>query len=71
MFCMNHLDDVEMTYFEHLYYSSKLSFINIVGGLLGIVHGFCPYILTNIHNETLNTLRFYIDGKTTVTKKIE
>ena len=68
---MNHLDEVEMTYFQHLCHSSKISFINIVGGILSLVHGFCPYILTNIHNETFNTLRFYIDGKTTVTKKIE
>ena len=71
MFKFNHLEDVKMNYFQHFCYSSKISFINILGGFLGFIHAICPCIFTNIHNETLDTLKYYLDGTSIKNKKIE
>ena len=68
---LEHPRKKNVSYIYHLYVSLSLSTSFIVAGSQAFIHAICPYVLTNIHNDTLNTLRFYLDGKTTVTKKIE
>ena len=50
----DHLTKKNLTYTEHLKNGLMNSFYLIIGGLLGILHSFCPYILVNVQTDTVH-----------------
>ena len=50
----DHLTKKNLTYTEHLKGGLMNSFYLIIGGLLGILHSFCPYILVNVQTDTVH-----------------
>ena len=44
---MTHLDDVKLTYTQHLCKTIVYSFYSISAGVIFIIHGFFPDILSN------------------------
>ena len=49
----DHLSKKNLTYTEHLKFGLINSFYLIVGGILGILHSFCPHILVNVQTDTV------------------
>ena len=50
----DHLTKRNLTYTQHLCSGLINSFYLILGGLLGIVHSICPYVLINVQTDTVS-----------------
>ena len=49
----DHLSNKKLTYIEHLKFGLINSFYLILGGLLGVLHSFCPCVLVNVQTDTV------------------
>ena len=50
---MTHLDDVKLTYTQHLCQSMLYSFYSISAGVIFFIHGFFPDILTHTGSDII------------------
>ena len=57
---MTHLEDVNMTYFEHMKFSASLSKLFVEGAIKALIHAFFPEIFitssTDISKQLQRTL---------------
>jgi hypothetical protein len=64
----NHLEQVNMTYVQHMCHSLKYSFIAIMASIIFFIHAFFPnyliydgsFLIYNLNNE-LQTIKKYVD----------
>jgi uncharacterized membrane protein len=49
----DHLEEINMTYYEHLQFSLKNSLYLLCGAMLGVIHAFCPAVLVTIQSDTI------------------
>ena len=57
---MNHLEEVNMTYFNHLQHAISYSFISFYAGFIFIIHGFFPNILVHNGSTIINRLNILL-----------
>ena len=53
LFDWDHLEEVHLSYTDHLMFSLKNSLYLFCGSVLGVVHAFCPMILVTVHSDTV------------------
>ena len=53
LFNWEHLDEINMSYSDHLVFSLKNSLYLFCGSLLGVIHAFCPVVLVTVQSDTL------------------
>lgn len=60
---MSHLEDVKQTYFEHLIDSLKYATISFSAGMIFVIHGFFPNVLSYAGSELINNLNILLENK--------
>ena len=60
----NHLQEKNLTYFEHMKGALYNSSILIAGGVVGIIHAFIPFIFVTVQTDTVK----YLEKELGVTK---
>ena len=59
----DHLTKRNLTYTQHLCSGLINSFYLILGGILGIVHSICPYVLINVQTDTVSLVGKLLNTK--------
>ena len=52
--CINHLCDVDMSYFEHMKFALSVSTCLLSASVLCTVHAFIPFILTDAASKRVD-----------------
>jgi hypothetical protein len=60
---MSHLEDVKQTYFEHLIDSLKYATISFSAGMIFVINGFFPNVLSYAGSEIINNLNILLENK--------
>ena len=53
---MTHLEEINMSYFSHLYRASKFGILSITAGIIFIFHGIFPNCCVHTGSELINKL---------------
>lgn len=53
LFQWNHLEEINMSYYDHLQFALKNSLYLFCGSVLGVIHAFCPAILVTVQSDTI------------------
>ena len=60
---MSHLRFVNMSYLGHLGFAVKVSFNLFVLSVVGVIHGFCPFIFPSFVSTKVKELDKLLDGQ--------
>ena len=58
---LNHLEEIEETYFKHFFRALMMSFNLLIMALVCLVHALLPFIFTSYVSKNIREINSYLD----------
>ena len=58
---LNHLEEIEETYFKHFFRALMMSFNLLIMALVCLVHALLPFIFTTYVSKNIREINSYLD----------